>query len=229
MTKKNVQRLKGQACTYIELSRPIKSQILALHLIVSRSSLWFVCIGKMTVSKAARFLCVLAALLVQMLTVNATMYYHSDHQRDSSLYEIAASVKAESSKACLVSGVHEVCQSALITESGETRYFHVCPSDGMQVSVIVMLSNGSRRSMLGRYTCLDTLSRSRLQWPVVGLIILSCILRSPLYSNRAISFASSSTLRKHADFGYSYRSISFFFFFLTSLCLRRILLPNSEW
>ena len=100
----------------------------------------------MKVNKAARFLCVLAALLVQMLTVNATMHYHSDYQRDSSLYETAASVKTESSKTCrLVSGAHEVCQSALITESGETSYFHVCPSDGMQISVIDVLSNVPHR------------------------------------------------------------------------------------
>ena len=102
------------------------------------------CMGKMTVHKAARFLCVLAALLVHILTVNGTMYYHSDHQRDSSLYETAVSVKSESSETCLVSGRHEVCQSAHVTESEEeTRYFHVCPSDGMQVSVIIVLFNGS--------------------------------------------------------------------------------------
>ena len=106
---------------------------------MSRSTLWFVCIGKITVNEAARFLCVLAALLVQILTVNATIYYHSDHQRDSSLYETAASVKTESSNTChLVSGVHEVCQSAQITENGETRYFHVCPIDGMPNNISVL-------------------------------------------------------------------------------------------
>lgn len=113
----------------IGVYKTTKSRYRVSQWVLSINSKIYLC--SMTVNKAARILCLLVSLLVQMLTVNATMYYNSDTLRESSLYETASSMQIESSKTCLASGAHEVCQSAQVTESGqETAYFHVCPIDG---------------------------------------------------------------------------------------------------